>query len=419
MTTPEMLTLPARTDADLGRPKVVLPVADLDRDFGGAELNAFQHWIELFGQLFGKTDGSSADSVNVFKRLVTLEAGGALLSGVISPTTIATHQTDYAPTGYASAAIWRLTASATYSIYSMAAGTSGQLRLLVNIGSFAITLSHDHTSGTTAAQRFDLPSATDVSLAAGASALCIYDATTARWRIVGGSGGGTVDFTAVAAALAAASASVAVNSQKITGLANGSSSSDAAAFGQIPTGSASTPGAVSTTGAAGSAATWSKSDHVHAITAATVISAMASAASALGMNSQKITGLAAGTATGDAARYDELQAAKFPGVVTEATNARTLSDADNGKVILFTRNGGCTVTVPDSLTASFSCVLVVSGTGAGIVFAASGTQVLKKPTAFDSACSAAEASCTVVVFSSTRAQLGGALDASGTSFAVS
>lgn len=42
-----------------------------------------------------------------------------------------------------------------------------------------------------------------------------------------------ITFTEVQTALAAASGDIAVNSQKITGLANGSSSSDAAAFGQI------------------------------------------------------------------------------------------------------------------------------------------------------------------------------------------
>lgn len=78
MSDPVMLTLPARVDSDLGRPKAEQPVADLDRDFGGAELNAIQRWLVLFGQLFGKTDGSSADAVNIFRRLIAAEQPTAI-----------------------------------------------------------------------------------------------------------------------------------------------------------------------------------------------------------------------------------------------------------------------------------------------------------------------------------------------------
>lgn len=62
--------------------------------------------------------------------------------------------------------------------------------------------------------------------------------------------------------MAAAGADVAMGSHKITGLANGASSTDAAAFGQIPTASSSTPAAPGTA-AAGSSTSWAKGDHVH------------------------------------------------------------------------------------------------------------------------------------------------------------
>ena len=58
------------------------------------------------------------------------------------------------------------------------------------------------------------------------------------------------------------SGAIAMGSNKITGLSNGTASSDAAAFGQIPVASSTTP-AMDGTAAAGSGTTWARSDHVH------------------------------------------------------------------------------------------------------------------------------------------------------------
>ncbi len=73
----------------------------------------------------------------------------------------------------------------------------------------------------------------------------------------------TSDLSSIATANATA-ADVSMNSHKITGLSNGSASSDAAAFGQIPTASSATPTAASTTApTAGSSANYARGDHVH------------------------------------------------------------------------------------------------------------------------------------------------------------
>ncbi len=56
--------------------------------------------------------------------------------------------------------------------------------------------------------------------------------------------------------------SMAMGSNKITSLANGSAASDAAAFGQIPIASTTTP-IVDGTGAVGNGTTWARSNHVH------------------------------------------------------------------------------------------------------------------------------------------------------------
>lgn len=58
------------------------------------------------------------------------------------------------------------------------------------------------------------------------------------------------------------SGAIAMGSHKITGLVDGTASTDGAAFGQIPLAGSSTPN-MDGTGSAGSATTWSKSDHVH------------------------------------------------------------------------------------------------------------------------------------------------------------
>lgn len=75
MSIPSITTLPARIDADLGRPKIEEPSADRERDLSGAELNRIQYWIETLGAVLGKTDGSTAGSV--LARIATLELGVA------------------------------------------------------------------------------------------------------------------------------------------------------------------------------------------------------------------------------------------------------------------------------------------------------------------------------------------------------
>jgi len=53
----------------------------------------------------------------------------------------------------------------------------------------------------------------------------------------------------------------------------------------------------------------------------------------------------------------------FFSTVSETTTARTLSDSDNGKVIVFSSSSNIDVTIPDTLTSGFSCTVVQSGAG--------------------------------------------------------
>jgi len=98
-----------------------------------------------------------------------------------SPTQLSASANNYAGlTGD----INRTSSSSAVNITGIAAGTSGEAKLLVNVGSFAITLKHQSASST-AANRLIVPWAGDYVMdAAGGAALIVYDATDSRWRVV-------------------------------------------------------------------------------------------------------------------------------------------------------------------------------------------------------------------------------------------
>ena len=62
-------------------------------------------------------------------------------------------------------------------------------------------------------------------------------------------------------------------------------------------------------------------------------------------------------------------------LVAESGTTRTLSDSDNGKVIVCSASGGCEVTVASGLTSGFNCTLVQSGSGQVKVQGASGVTI--------------------------------------------
>jgi len=104
----------------------------------------------------------------------------AVTPTVASPSQITSNQNDYAG---ATGDINRISSDAARDITGIAAGTGGQAILLVNVGSFAITLKHQSTSST-AANRIVVPWGNDYSIPANGSATLIYDDTTGRWRVL-------------------------------------------------------------------------------------------------------------------------------------------------------------------------------------------------------------------------------------------
>ena len=99
----------------------------------------------------------------------------------VSPTQLSASANDYAGlTGD----IHRMSSSSAVNITGIAAGVSGEAKLLVNVGTFAITLKHQSASST-AANRLIVPWAGDYVMdASGGAALIVYDATDSRWRVV-------------------------------------------------------------------------------------------------------------------------------------------------------------------------------------------------------------------------------------------
>lgn len=65
----------------------------------------------------------------------------------------------------------------------------------------------------------------------------------------------------------------------------------------------------------------------------------------------------------------------FSDTVSETTTARTLSDSDNGKVIVCSNSAQITVTLPSGLTSGFGCTVVQSGTGIVTIEGSGGTIV--------------------------------------------
>jgi hypothetical protein len=101
---------------------------------------------------------------------------------VISPSQITSDQDDYAPTGWADAQIVRLDGdNGIRAITSMAAGYSGEIKQLINVGSYPIYFPGQHPDGT-AANRID--ASTDFILFPKLSARIMYDGTSSRWRIL-------------------------------------------------------------------------------------------------------------------------------------------------------------------------------------------------------------------------------------------
>lgn len=110
----------------------------------------------------------------------TTVGGGS--PSVISPSQITSTQNDYAPTGWADATLVRLDGNSGFQkITGFSAETSGEVKVLTNIGSFCLYLAPEHT-GSSAANR--IAHQEEVILWPGSSCQIFYDGTSSRWRVL-------------------------------------------------------------------------------------------------------------------------------------------------------------------------------------------------------------------------------------------
>lgn len=98
-----------------------------------------------------------------------------------SPTQITASQNNYA--GCNNALVCRLTSDNNYDITGLAGGSADRILVVINAGTFTLTLKHASASST-AANRFTFEAAADVALAPDGAAILFYDAVTARWRLL-------------------------------------------------------------------------------------------------------------------------------------------------------------------------------------------------------------------------------------------
>lgn len=109
-------------------------------------------------------------------------------AGDISPAQITADQNDYNPTGLSTASTLRLNTDASRTLTGLAGGADGRIIIVHNIGSFALVLA-DENASSTAGNRFALTANT--TLSTDDSCILRYDSTTARWRLIASSSGGT------------------------------------------------------------------------------------------------------------------------------------------------------------------------------------------------------------------------------------
>ncbi len=110
----------------------------------------------------------------------------------LTPAQITAQQDNYNPTNYVTNTnILRLSTDASRIITGLTGGADGRMLAIFNVGSNNIVLQHDDGATSTAANRFKLPGAANITLTPGQPILLYYDSTDSRWRSLANVGSGT------------------------------------------------------------------------------------------------------------------------------------------------------------------------------------------------------------------------------------
>ena len=181
------------------------------QDLGSGNITfAVSDWIVYNGSIWQKSSNSnSVVSVNGFTGVVVLDLDDINDVSLTAPATREVLQydgTDWVnvkldlsandnATGSnvtltaVASSIVRLTNASLVSIDMIPAGYSAQKFVLTNATSVPVLISND--IGATAADRILTGTGADLTIANDASVILVYDITSSRWRIVGGSGSGS------------------------------------------------------------------------------------------------------------------------------------------------------------------------------------------------------------------------------------
>ena len=187
--TPTQVTadlIPMVGDSGAGGTKGLVPAPATGDAAAGKYLKADGTWTVPPAGGGGVSDGDKGDVVvsgtgTVYS--VESAAGAFQFLGDISPSQITSDQNDYAPTGYAAAAVLKLDADQIRAITGLGGGADGKVVTIMNVSSgkdSCIILRKENTSST-AANRFAF--ITDVVIDVGESVQIIYDSTASRWRL--------------------------------------------------------------------------------------------------------------------------------------------------------------------------------------------------------------------------------------------
>lgn len=135
-------------------------------------------WLVLDGSDVSKSD------FRTWAQAVEAVFSQVDFSATLTPAQITADQNNYSPTGLAAANVLRLSSDASRTVTGLATGASGRVVMIANVGAQPIVFA-DESASSTAANRFALTSA--LTLGPDQIVLFLYDATSSRWRMIGGS----------------------------------------------------------------------------------------------------------------------------------------------------------------------------------------------------------------------------------------
>jgi hypothetical protein len=125
----------------------------------------------------------TSSTESLFRANGLLNSGASYITGKIAPAQITANQNDYAPPGFATATILRLTSDASRTITGIAGGTDGRVIIVYNFGSYNIVLANN-SAGSVAANRIYTGTGSDYTLVPTASAMLVYEGGGGKWRLV-------------------------------------------------------------------------------------------------------------------------------------------------------------------------------------------------------------------------------------------